>query len=106
MLSQVEPQQQLQQNDGSTSFVPAAELHYYRYSKVNLLLDQMLLREQEQGSNTKLLASGSDDKQLLAAMAAHTADQVMHAVSCIRMCWTEHAQAQNMTILLTNQHAS
>ncbi len=100
-FTQVEPQQQLQQKDESTSFVPAAELHYYKYSKFNLLMDQMLMHEQEQGSNTKLLK----DQQLLAAMAAHTADQVMHAVNCIRMCWSEHAQAQNMTVLLTNKHA-
>ena len=104
-FTQVEPQQQLQQNDESTGFVPAAELHCYKYSKFNLLMDQMLIHEPEQGSNTKLLASRSADQQLLAAMAAHTADQVMHAVNCIKMCWTEHAQAQNMTVLLTNKHA-
>ncbi len=104
-FTQVEPQQQLQQNDESTGFVPAAELHCYKYSKFNLLMDQMLIHEPEQGSNTKLLASRSADQQLLAAMAAHTADQVMHAVNCIKMCWTEHAQAQNMTVVLTNKHA-
>ena len=51
-FTQVEPQQQLQQKDESTSFVPAAELHYYKYSKFNLLMDQMLMHEQEQGSKS------------------------------------------------------
>ncbi len=104
-FTQVEPHQQLQQNDESTSLEAAAELHFFKYSQFNLLMDQMLMHEREQGSSTRLLASRSEDQQLLAAMAAHTADQVMHAVNCIRMCWTEHAQAQNMTILLTNKHA-
>ena len=52
-------------------------------------MDQMLTHAQEQGRGTKLLASYSEDQQLLAAMAAHTADQVMHAVNCIRICWTD-----------------
>ncbi len=86
-FTQVEPQQQLQQSDEPMSFEAAAELEYFRYSKFNLLMDQMLMHEREQGSGTRLLASRSEDQQLLAAMAAHRADQVMHAVNCIRMCW-------------------
>ncbi len=102
-FTQVAPQQQLQQNDESTSSEAAAELAHYRNSKFNLLMDQMLMHEREQGSGTRLLASPSAD-QRAAAMAAHRADQVIHSVNCIRMSWG-HAQAQNMTILLTNKHA-
>ena len=86
-FTQVEPQQQLQQNDESTSFEAASELEYFRYSKFNMLMDQMLMHEREQGSGTRLLASRSEDQQLLAAMAVDRADQVMHAVNCIRLCW-------------------
>lgn len=84
-FTQVESQQQLQQHYASTSFGAAAELAYFRYSKFNLIMDQMLIHEREQGSGTRLLASRSEDQQLCAAMAAHRADQVMLAVNCIIM---------------------